>query len=204
MDMTKKLNQMVSSVLIICLCLCCGCQGEKQIKGVENGVADRIKSVFVPDISVNEKLLLNDYGSLQKFYPKVNSLKLIEFIRETPIIIFCNVSKNEYLYAYQYEGNLKNEFSCFEIGYCDEEIKNYAHCDYKSFVTESGLQLGLTLEEVEKIKGKNYTKQGNKITYLIEDSDSVFLRNYNMPGYFLECILQQNKVVKIKFGFVYP
>lgn len=108
------------------------------------------------------------------------------------------------MFAYQYEGNTQNEFSCFEIGYCDEKTKKYAHSDYNNFLTESDLFLGLTLEEVEKIKGKNYTKQGNKITYLINDSSSVFLRNYNMPEYFLECVLKQNKVIKIKFGFVYP
>lgn len=207
MDMAKKLNLMASNVIIICLYLFCGCKGDnKQIKSVENVnvVTNTITNTFVPDTSVNGKLLLNDDSSLQEFYPNVNTLKLVEFARESPIIAFCNTSKSEYLFAYQYEGNTQYAFSCFEIGYYDEKIKSYAQSNYKGFATESGLHLGLTLKEVENIKGKNYTKQGNKITYLINDPNSTFLRNYNMPEYFLECVFQQDKVVKIKFGFAYP
>lgn len=205
--MKKKLNLMASNVIIICLCLFCGCKGDnKQIKNVEkvNAVTDTIANTFVPDSSINEKFLLNNERSLQEFYPNINTLKLVEFVRENPIIAFCNTSKSEYFFAYQYEGNTQNEFSCFEIGYYNEKIKSYVQSNYKEFATESGLRLGLSLEEVERIKGKDYTKQGNKIIYKISDPNSAFLRNYNMPEYFLEFDLQQNKVVKIKFGFSYP
>lgn len=207
MGMKKKLNLMASNVIIICLCLFCGCKGDnKQIKNVEkvNAVTDTIANTFVPDSSINEKFLLNNERSLQEFYPNINTLKLVEFVRENPIIAFCNTSKSEYFFAYQYEGNTQNEFSCFEIGYYNEKIKSYVQSNYKEFATESGLRLGLSLEEVERIKGKDYTKQGNKIIYKISDPNSAFLRNYNMPEYFLEFDLQQNKVVKIKFGFSYP
>jgi hypothetical protein len=207
MGMKKKLNLMASNVIIICLCLFCGCKCDnKQIKNVEkvNAVTDTIANTFVPDSSINEKFLLNNERSLQEFYPNINTLKLVEFVRENPIIAFCNTSKSEYLFAYQYEGNIQNEFSCFEIGYYNEKIKSYVQSNYKEFTTENGLRLGLSLEEVERIKGKDYTKQGNKIIYKISDPNSAFLRNYNMPEYFLEFDLQQNKVVKIKFGFAYP
>jgi hypothetical protein len=133
----------------------CGCKGENsKIKSVENVDAATdtiITNTFVPDCSINGKLLLNDDLSLQKFHPNIHSLKLVEFVRESPTVAFCNYSKSEYLLAYQYEGNTQNEFSCFEIGYYDEKIKSYAHSNHKGFATESGLRLGLSLEEVEKI-----------------------------------------------------
>lgn len=193
-------------MIIICLCLFCGCKGDnKQHKRLEkmNVITDTITNTFIPDSSINGKLRLNDDSSLQEFYPNINTLKLVEFVRESPIIAFCNASKSEYLLVYQYEGNMQNEFSCFEVGYYDEKIQSYARTNYKEFVIESGLRLGLSLEEVESIKGKNYTKQGSKIIYQINNPNSVFLSNYNMPEYFLECDLQKNKVVKIKFGFTY-
>lgn len=196
---------MVSNVLIICLCLFCGCKGDNnKSKSVENVGGVIHTNTFVPDSSINRKLLLNNDRSLQEFYQNVNTLKLIEFVRESPIIAFCNMSKSEYLFAYQYEGNTANEFSCFEVGYFDKKIESYSQSNYKEFATESGLRLGLSLVDVERIKGKDYTKQGNKIIYQISDPNSAFLRNYNMPEYFLECDLQQNKVIKIKFGFVNP
>ncbi len=205
--MAKKLYQMASSLILICFCLFCGCKGEnKQVKGVENMnvVTNSIKNTFVLDSSVNSKLILDDYRSLGKFYSANSELKLIESLMECPIVAFCNTSKSEYLFAYQYEGNTQYAFSCFEIGYYDEIINDYTQTNYKDFGTESGLRLGLTLEEVESIKGKGYTKEGDKITYTISDPNTVFLRNHNMPEYFLECVLQQNKVVRIKFGFTYP
>lgn len=205
--MAKKLNQMASNLIIICFCLFCGCQSEsKQAESVKNvnEVTDTIRNTFMPDSSVNGRLILDDYHSLEKFYPATTELKLIEFVRESPIVAFCNASKNECLFAYQYEGHTQNAFSCFEIGYYDKKVKEYTQSNYKDFKTESGLRLGLTLKELESIKGKKYTKRGNKITYLISGPKSDFLRNHNMPEYFLECVLQQNKVVRIKFGFTYP
>ena len=205
--MEKKLNQMASSLILICFSLFCGCKCEnKQVKGVENmNVAtDTIKNTFVPDSSVNGKLILGDFRSLEIFYPATTELKLLEFVRESPITAFCNTSKTEYLFVYQYEGNTQNVFSCFEIGYYDEKIKGCTQSNYKGFETESSLRLGLTLEEVERIKGKSYTKEKNKIIYTISDPNTVFLRHHNMPEYFLECVFQQNKVVRIKFGFTYP
>ena len=195
-------------IAICSLLFLVGCQSEsKQTNSFENKsiTTNTNKIVFVPDTVVNGKLILDDYLSLENFYPTITELKLTEFVRESPVVVFCNASKTEYLLAYQYEGNTKNSFSCFEIVGNDEKIKDCILLNsYSEFKTESELRLGLTLKEVESIKGTEYKKQGDKIRYQISEPNSTFLQSHNMPSYFLECELLQDKVIKIKFGFDYP
>lgn len=203
MVMERKLNRMVNSI-IVCFYLFNSCtEGYKESnnRNKEKGIISN--NIFIPDVSINGKLLLNSPKSLLDFYEESGRLELINFVRESPIMAFSNSSKSEYLFAYQYEGNIENEFSCFEIGYYDENINFYTQMNYKGFQTESGLKLGLTLTEVEKIKGKNYIKNGDKIIYQIVNPKSEFLKHYNMPEYFLECYFKQDKLIKIRLGFGY-
>jgi hypothetical protein len=169
-------------------------------------------AIVQPDTTINRKLFLEDYTSAERFYAKIETAEFIERIRSSAVMVFSNAATNQYLLAYQYEGDTKNAFSCFEIGY----MKNLEpagrgkmnRVNEKSFQTESGLALGLSLEAVVKAKGKGFKKTGTgnsiTLTYRIEDAASPFLQRYSMPGYFMEFVLKENKVVKILFGFDYP
>ncbi|CAN5193060.1 hypothetical protein BH09BAC2_BH09BAC2_18830 [soil metagenome] len=168
---------------------------------------------FEPDTTVNKKLFLENYLSSEKFYAKINVVDLVEKIRSSPVVIFSNTNNDEYLLAYQYEGNSKNSFSSFEIGYVKSlegvDAKKIYQSNESSFKTESGLKLGLSFAEIVNIKGKGFKKKdaGNEtiLSYRIEDYDkSTFLRRYNMPGYFIELVLKEDKVIKVLFGFDYP
>ncbi|MET0638219.1 MAG: hypothetical protein ABWZ25_19470 [Chitinophagaceae bacterium] len=165
------------------------------------------------DTTINQKLLLENPPSLKKFYAKVETVDLVGKIRSSPVAVFSNTGNDEYLLAYQYEGNAQSSFSCFEIGYIkdlkgiDESKVN--HSGEKSFRTESNLQLGLSLADIVKIKGNGFKKKrvnGETIlNYRIDDfATSTFLKKYNMPGYFIELVSKEDKVVKIVFGFDYP
>jgi len=171
---------------------------------------EKVKDVF-PDTSINGKLRLDDQISSKVFYSRIDEVILIEQIRDSPIALFSNRQGNEYLMAYQYEGGTKNAFSCFEIGYQKDlsgQIPNKTQ--ETSFKTESNICLGLTMHDVELIKGKNYLKNVINsstivVKYGINDMDlSPFLKRYNMPGYFLELTLKDDKVSKVFFGFDYP
>jgi hypothetical protein len=171
---------------------------------------EKIKDVF-PDTSINGKLRLDNQISSKEFYLRIDEVILIEQIRDSPITLFTNRQGNEYLMAYQYEGGVKNAFSCFEIGYQKDlsgQIPNKTK--ETSFKTESNICLGITLHDVELIKGKNYLKNVINsstivVKYGINDMDlSPFLKRYNMPGYFLELTLKDTKVTKVFFGFDYP
>jgi hypothetical protein len=160
---------------------------------------------FLPDSTVNNILILHNAESSKLFYPEISSEKFITFLRNSPVLGFTNKKAEEYLLLYQYEGGVKYAFSCFEIGKTKSINKDLTATDYEKFKTENGLMLGMSLNDLERIKGKSYTKEKNKIIYqIIDHADSDFLKSYNMPAYFLECILEDNKIVKIKYGFDYP
>ncbi|SHM44385.1 hypothetical protein SAMN05444484_10653 [Flavobacterium chilense] len=166
-----------------------------------------------PDSTINNLLFLENSESLKRFYSKDKMISTIEKLRESPIAVFSNNDKSQYLLAYHYEGNPKDQFSCFEIGYFENDKKlmqnlNYS-IDNKIFETESKIGLGISLEKLIKIKGDSYVTKQDKdqliITYRIDNYDkSSFLKRYNMPGYFMEFTLKDNMVIKILFGFDYP
>lgn len=163
------------------------------------------EATFLPDSTVNEILILSRSESAEVFYSDISSEQYITHLRESPVIGFSNKENNEYLLLYQYEGGVKNAFSCFEIGYTSNLEKKLTTLDYNRFKSESGLALGITLSELENIKGKSYTQNGTKVVYQLADyENSSFLRSYNMPAYFLECMLEDDRVVRIKYGFDYP
>ncbi|MCX8481042.1 MAG: hypothetical protein ORN58_03895, partial [Sediminibacterium sp.] len=169
---------------------------------------------IIPDTTVNMKLKLSNLLSLQQFFSGYkDDQNLIIGLRESPIAIFFNKSKLEYLFAYQYEGSSKNTFDCFEIGYLKNESRlnnvNYYNTSIDSFLTESNLGLGITLDKLESIKGTNYIKTNyadlTKIIYRNSDFDNTaFLKRYSMPSYFMEFTLKENKVIMLKYGFDYP
>ena len=178
----------------------------KQI--IENELKD-----VLPDSTVNKLLILENNESLQKFYKDYKTISTIDRLRESPVVIFSSKDKSQYLLAYQYEGNTKNNFSCFEIGYFENEKKLNQNSSYnvedKIFETESKLSLGISLEKLIEIKGDSYKTKNDKdesvVTYRIDNYEkSSFLKKYNMPGYFMEFRLKDNKVTKILFGFDYP
>ncbi|MDT0294908.1 hypothetical protein ACFQ3R_00095 [Mesonia ostreae] len=215
--MVKKLSLTVNnifSILLFLLCflgfVSCGTKeskdtvAKKEKISLDNPIQQTVN--FVPDSTINNVLTLNNSKSSKQFYPEISSsVELIERLRESPVLAFNSKAK-EYLLLYQYEGGVKNEFSCFEIGYISNLGENETiNTDYKNFETESGLKLGLSSEELIKIKGASYSKEGNKIVYRMDDyPNSNFLKKYNMPAYFLECTLKNNKINRIKFGFDYP
>lgn len=170
-------------------------------------------TITQPDTTVNKKLFLENQLSSTKFYDKIDKVDLVEKIRTSPVLVFSNTRNDQYLLAYQYEGNSKNSFSSFEIGFMKnlesvDEKKKYKSSE-NSFETESGLKLGLSSTDIVNIKGKDFKKQkvGNEtiLTYRIDDYDSsAFLKRYKMPGYFIEFLLKDDKLIKIFFGFDYP
>ncbi len=180
----------------------------------DNGIIQKKKGErTIPDTTINNKIILENYRSLSTFYLTKRPLSIVEGLRENPVIIFRNESDREYLLAYQYEGNTENAFSCFEIGYVeDDEIISLEKSNQTQetyFQTESGLRLGLSLEDVTQIKGREYVKQKSGdytvLRYKIDDyENSNFLKKFNFPEYFIEIKLRNNIVANLKFGFSYP
>ena len=172
-------------------------------------ISDELNN-FVPDSTINKKLILDNYESLSSFYPDNKDILTIERVRESPVVIFSDVSGKQYLLAYHYEGSTKNAFDCFEIGYfADEQTlkgKRVYKTEIDEFKTESNICLGMSFKDLISKKGKSYKTEVHNnttlITYNVENSS--FVKRYNMPGYFMKFLLTDDKVFKITFGFDYP
>ncbi len=162
--------------------------------------------VFIPDSTINNRLKLAAPSSLRTFF--TGRVELVDFLRESPVAVFCNKDKSEYLLAYQYEGTVRDAFSCFEIGYMNDTILRgkIANVDGNIFSTESEIKLGLSVNSLIEKKGDSYKilSKDTIIEYRVPDTNSDFLKRYNMPGYFLQCVIRGGKIDRIKFGFDYP
>jgi hypothetical protein len=165
---------------------------------------------FIPDSTINKKLILQDYESISIFYFDNKDLLTVERIRESPVVIFSDVSGKQYLLAYHYEGSTKNAFDCFEMGYFSDDStlkgKQVFKTKINEFKTESNICLGMSFKDLISKKGENYKMDvHNKttlITYTIKNSS--FVKRHNMPGYFMKCLIKNDQVINITFGFDYP
>jgi hypothetical protein len=221
MVMVKKLNQMENKnaqILIVVLIAsfvflgACSAPNRDRIDSVSQtnqsitGLTN--DQEFIPDTSINNKLFLNDENSIADFFIPHQKIQLVEFIKESPVAIFINQEQTQLLYAYQYEGSIKNSFSCFEINYTKNarSDKRENKVLFKNFNSGNDLHLGMSLDTLLIFKGRNYTvKNDTLIRYEINNfSKNPFLKRYNMPEYFLECKLKHERVIRIKFGFTRP
>lgn len=197
----------------LCSILLLGCGNGQVNKNEPIETKLKATNILIPDTTINNKFLLENYQSIENYFTTNSNFKLIEQLRSSPVAVFTNKGKNEYLLAYQYEGGSKNAFSCFEIGKLSE-LQNLvktsiAKIDIDNFNTESSLQLGQSIEDVKRIKGNTFTEttEANEkiISYKIDDVKSDFLKRYNMPSYFLRITFDKTeKVKRIIFGFDYP
>jgi hypothetical protein len=173
-------------------------------------IISETKIGFIPDSTINRKLKLNDYESLSDFYFDYKNILTVDRVRECPVVIFSDASRKQYLLAYHYEGDAKNAFNCFEIGYFDDEKNLTGKQIYKTeinkFKTESNLHLGMSFKDLIIKKGGTYKidihNNTTLITYNVENT--FFVKRHNMPGYFMKFFIVNDIVHKITFGFYYP
>ena len=204
----KKQMSMNNLVLLFFLFFSCH-QSEKKIQEKIENETVITEKFSKPDFKINQ-LELREENSLTNFYSQ--NIKLLDHLRYSPVTIFTDKEKKEYLIAYQYEGDVKNSFSCFEVGHLKDDPKlekeDVVKTKYDNFMTESGLKLGITLEEITNLKGSDFKveKKPNEeiIRYTIDNPDDPKIKQYEMPPYFMEFYLKDKKVYKIIFGFEYP
>lgn len=167
------------------------------------------KNHLSPDISINKKVFLHNPISVENVFG--NIYLSMNQDNDFPYVYMINSTKEQYLKMVFFPGDVKNSISQFEVGYVsnikNDILNHIALMD--TFFTESGIFLGLSEEDVLRIKGVRYEKiQSNDtlvMKYIIDNYDtSDFLKKYNMPVYFAEYWIVKDKVIRFKFGFEYP
>lgn len=167
------------------------------------------KNHLSPDISINKEVFLRNPISVENVFGNISLLMNQD--KNFPYVYFINRTKKQYLKMVFFPGDVKNSISQFEVGYVlnleNEKLNHISFGD--TFVTESGIFLGLSKEEVLRIKGipseKIQLDDTLIIKYIIDNyNTSDFLKKHNMPIYFAEYWIVEDKVIKFKFGFEYP
>jgi hypothetical protein len=122
------------------------------------------------------------------------------------VATFSNSCGTQYLKMRQFPGSFKNSFGLFEVGKLDLKSKqDLKKLPFESFVTESGIRLGISKEELIQIKGKKFQlvnrNEAETLIYTLDDHTSVFLNKYNMPSYTAKYSFLNEKLVAFSFGF---
>ena len=185
-------------LILISLLLCISglCRGQKP---------------FQPDTTINGKLVLENPESVKAFYVAPGVPAICENrIRPYPFSLFLNKEGTQYLFAYCYEGSLKNQYSAFEIGYADDiaplEGIKYVTVQDSLFASETGIALGMDIKDLKNSKGMNCQTKEESGTWLFYrlDAQSEFCRKYGMPDYVLKVRVKDGRINRIWFGFEYP
>jgi hypothetical protein len=123
-------------------------------------------------------------------------------------VSYVSADTKEKLTLSFYPGDMKFQFSEFDITATKSTNKEKI-IPVPSFKTNNGIYLGITKKEIISKLGKNFTlhhsNHNNYLYYEIGDlPHSVFLEKYNMPHYYAKYFLEQDRLVRYKFGFEYP
>lgn len=161
------------------------------------------------DTTINSQLILRDNKSIEKSIGDV--MQKLDTIKDLPDVYFVNTLGTESLRLIFYPGDTKNTISSFEVLSVDytDKVQKLWPTSFASFTTESGIKLGMTKEEIVKIKGRDFkvTNSGAEVVleYVTDEKeDTGFLKRYNMPSYFAKYIFQYNRLIRFAFGFDYP
>lgn len=155
----------------------------------------------------------NEFKLRNKFkYGILNSydLKLSQDKTGEEYIIFTNALQNEYLKMIKNEGSEDGIFSRAEIGRIrNKKFKVLLPTKFRTFETNSKIQLGMSIEDLKKTKGKNYSlsilNNDTTLSYFIDLTiNDKLSKEFKMTTYFLNLSVKNNRVSKINFGFDEP
>lgn len=164
---------------------------------------------FIPDTSVCN-IALKSFVSIERGFGDIMG-DSINKKNGYEVFYFSNVDTSEFLKLVFIPGGTKNAFSRFIISEVEtrpvDRRLNLTQCPI--FSTESHIRLGITLNELEKVKGVGYLKTKKDsfeiYTYSITyDIKSAFYRRYKMPIYSAVYRFRNNRLVEFEFGFETP
>src|SRR5580692_7115445 len=169
-----------------------------------------IDNKYIPDTTLNLVLKLFDPASIRNAIGSQSGKMIVD---EGPTRVqLTNKSGKEYLILYHSDGSNINSFGEFEVGWTRSTGKSFRSTRFVTFFTESGIRLGMAMDSLIALKGKNFLRSSSDgqivLTYNIEenlkDGNVELLKRYNMPKYQAEYYFINSKLVKFIFGFPAP
>lgn len=166
------------------------------------------KAIFSPDTSVSGICLRNPQSVMNVIGSNLTFSERTEF--EFPVACYRNSNDSSVLRMFFYYGDLENQVSLFEVSNCDllPFDSTIQRIGINNFVTDSGIMLGTSKQHLVEIKGLPIATESvdglSVFHYEISEPQSGFLERYQMPSYFADYYLSNDRVVKFIFGFGYP
>ncbi len=178
-------------------------------------------SDFQIEESVNGYFFLRDMEAAERFreqpYDETYFYELdpVTNMIQHPFALYVNKKGDEYLAAMFHEGTSLWWFAEFVIGKLEAntfppDVKTI-ETDFASFVTQSGLCLGMDSLTVKSIKGEPFARRGNTFYYWHDSADSEFTDEeyFDRDGmplheYYMRLYFEEGKLINICFGYEYP
>lgn len=155
------------------------------------------------DLVLNDLVFLRDPEKTQE---KIGSIdQMMDHLADFPFIYLISIDNKQYAKLFFYPGDTPNTISMIEIGYVDDSIISDPHKIQiqDTFQTENGLCLGMSEEDLKRIKGAPTRVDGQYYHY---QWDELFvLSHFNMPDYSETIRFSKDRKAEfIQFGFSYP
>lgn len=199
--------------LLLCYITCCATNEKAYTQDTTiNGKLTLWNDFHMPDIShiTNDttditNLLINSDTAI------VNT-DIVSIFGGVPYMLFFNVDNSEFLFATPYYGTCARCFLAYYIG----NTRNIVTKDFKyiktkeqTFHTESGIHLGMSIEEVIDIKGNVFHTKNNMFTYYFisraanNDVDMMeYYKDNDMGDMFMTIVSDDGIVTGIALGYV--
>lgn len=188
--------------------------------------------IYVQDTTINTKLVLWNNGELPNVFSmnvdtnNLDSLLILSSIKkplddhihtifggEIPCMLFCNATRSEFLLATPHYGTCKQCYRAYYIGYMDYTGDTISYPIIATtepyFYTESGIHLGMPIEDVIALKGDKFKKKCDSITYyyissyIYESPEELeYYQQNNYGDMFMTFVIKNKIVIGIAFGYI--
>jgi hypothetical protein len=129
---------------------------------------------------------------------------------DLPHARFVTTNGAQELVLYAHYGAATDEYAEAEVRVSGPEALALKDLPIESFKTGRGVELGMSVAEVEKLFGtcvKSREKNGASLLleYEIDNADSDSeLKDFGYPVYYAEYEFKSGKLIRYRFGFAYP
>lgn len=160
-----------------------------------------------PDTSISGIVLTNRESAIKVVGA---GAKLHESEDDLPHARFVSTNGAEELVLFAHYGADEDEYAETEVRIASAEALALADLPIENFRTGRGVQLGMSVREVEALFGtcfKTRQKTGQDLFFEYEiakaDRDPE-LKTFGYPVYYAEYEFQRGKLIRFRFGFAYP
>lgn len=210
--MTKQQFFFTLSVLSCCI-MCYATDNKAYIQDTTiNGKLALWNDFHMPDIARVTNDTADIANLLMSSDTTIVNADITSIFGEVPYMLFHNIDNSEFLFATPYYGTCAHCFLAYYIGYTRSmATKNlkYIQTEEQAFHTESGIHLGMSIEDVINAKGKAFRTKNNMLTYYFispaveNDTDAIaYYKNKDTGDMFMTIVSDNDIVTGIALGYM--